>query len=176
MADEKLRVYGEAEVAAKLAEHGLTGWYYEDGWIRRKFNTDGWPATLMLVNAVRYLAEAAWHHPDLTVTWGKVWIKLKTHSAGRITDRDFALARQIHGANHSEMAEAARWLEAYGISSVDINMGCPVHKVVRGGGGSAMMRDAVSTVGLVRTVVEAVRIPVTVKMRLGWDEETLSAP
>jgi len=67
------------------------------------------------------------------------------------------------------MAEAARWLEGYGVSSVDINMGCPVHKVTRGGGGSALMCDAVNTVGLVRTVVEAVRIPVTVKMRLGWD-------
>ena len=41
------------------------------------------------------LAEAAWHHPDLTVTWGKVWVKLKTHSAGGITDKDFALARKI---------------------------------------------------------------------------------
>jgi tRNA-dihydrouridine synthase B len=83
---------------------------------------------------------------------------------------------QIYGANAGEMKEAARWLEAYGVSSVDINMGCPVHKVVRGGGGSAMMCDARGTVELVRTVVEAVRIPVTVKMRLGWDEHSLSAP
>src|SRR5256714_15375060 len=95
MADEKPRVYGETEVAAKLAEDGLTGWYYEDGWLRRKFNTDGWRSTLMLVNAVGYLCEAAWHHADLAVTWGKVWVKLKTHSAGGITDKDFALARKI---------------------------------------------------------------------------------
>ncbi len=95
MADEKLHVYPEAEVPAKLAEYDLTAWYLEDGWIRRKFNTDGWPTTLMLVNAVGFLAEAAWHHPDLAVTWGKVWIKLKTHSAGGITDNDFALARKI---------------------------------------------------------------------------------
>ena len=95
MSDEKLHVYGEGEIPAKLAEHGLTGWYYEDGWLRRKYNTDGWPTTLMLVNAVGYLAEAAWHHPDLSVTWGKVWVKLKTHSAGGITDRDFALAERI---------------------------------------------------------------------------------
>jgi nifR3 family TIM-barrel protein len=73
------------------------------------------------------------------------------------------------------MAEAARWLEAYGASSVDINMGCPVHKVVRGGGGSALMCSP-GTTDLVRTVVEAVRIPVTVKMRLGWDDESLTAP
>ena len=64
-----------------LAEHGLTDWYYEDGWIKRKFVTDGWPTTLMLVNMVGYLCEAAWHHADLNITWGKAWIKLKTHSA-----------------------------------------------------------------------------------------------
>ncbi len=75
-----------------------------------------------------------------------------------------------------EMRDAAQWLEDYGISSVDINMGCPVHKVVRGGGGSAMMCDAARTVDLVRTVVEAVRIPVSVKMRLGWDDQSWSAP
>jgi nifR3 family TIM-barrel protein len=89
---------------------------------------------------------------------------------------DRPVAVQLYGANPDEMAEAARWLEDYGASSVDINMGCPVHKVVRGGGGSAMMCDAVSTVGLVRRVVEAVCIPVTVKMRLGWDDASLSAP
>jgi 4a-hydroxytetrahydrobiopterin dehydratase len=95
MADAKGPVYTEADIPGKLAELGLTGWYLEDGWLRRKFTTDGWPTTLLLVNAIGYLAEAAWHHPDLAVTWGKVWVKLKTHSAGGITDKDFALARQI---------------------------------------------------------------------------------
>jgi nifR3 family TIM-barrel protein len=89
---------------------------------------------------------------------------------------DRPLAVQIYGANPVEMRDAARWLESYGVDSIDINMGCPVHKVVRGGGGSAMMCDAFSTVALVRTVVEAVRLPVTVKMRLGWDDEQLTAP
>jgi nifR3 family TIM-barrel protein len=89
---------------------------------------------------------------------------------------DRPLAVQIYGCDAAEMAEAARWLEGYGVSSVDINMGCPVHKVTRGGGGSAMMCDATGTFGLVRRVVEAVRIPVTVKMRLGWDEENQTAP
>src|SRR5262245_28396127 len=89
---------------------------------------------------------------------------------------DRPLAVQLYGSEPAEMAEAARWLEGYGASVVDINRGCPVHKVVRGGGGSAMMCDPAKTVQLVRSVVEAVRIPVTVKMRLGWDAETLSAP
>ena len=81
--------------ARKIAETGLDEWYLEDGWLRRKYNTDGWPTTLMLTNAIGYLCEAAWHHADLAVTWGKVWVKLKTHSAGGITDKDFALARRI---------------------------------------------------------------------------------
>ena len=95
MPEEKPRVYTDSEIAAKLAEHGLDAWKLEEGWLRRKFNTDGWLTTLALVNTVGYLAEAAWHHPDLAVTWGKVWVKLKTHSAGGITDKDFALARKI---------------------------------------------------------------------------------
>jgi tRNA-dihydrouridine synthase B len=89
---------------------------------------------------------------------------------------DRPLAVQIYGAGPAEMADAARWLEGYGVSVVDINMGCPVHKVVRGGGGSALLCDRGRTIDLVRSVVEAVRIPVTVKMRLGWDETSLSAP
>jgi 4a-hydroxytetrahydrobiopterin dehydratase len=92
---EKLSVYAESDIPAKLAEYGLAGWYLEDGWLRRKYTTDGWPTTLMLVNAVGYLCEAAYHHADLSVTYAKVWIKLKTHSAGGITDKDFALARKI---------------------------------------------------------------------------------
>lgn len=95
MANDKLKVYGDDEVKAKIAEWGLAEWYLEDGWLRRKYTTDGWPTTLMLVNAVGYVCEAAWHHADLAVTWGKVWVKLKTHSHGGITDRDLALAKKI---------------------------------------------------------------------------------
>src|SRR5690606_30256418 len=70
MARPKLPTYTEEEVRAKL-EAELPGWYYEDGWIRRQYKTDGWQSTLMLVNTIGYLAEAAYHHPDLTVTWAK---------------------------------------------------------------------------------------------------------
>jgi tRNA-dihydrouridine synthase B len=89
---------------------------------------------------------------------------------------DRPLAVQIYGNETPVMCEAAQWLEAYGVSAVDINMGCPVHKVTRGGGGSAMMCSPTSTVDLVRAIVEAVHIPVSVKMRLGWDEANFSAP
>ena len=89
------RTYTEAEIGEKLRESGLTAWYLEEGWLRRKYNTDGWPQTLMAVNAIGYLCEAAWHHADLSVTWGKLWVKLTTHSAGGITDKDFELAKKI---------------------------------------------------------------------------------
>jgi 4a-hydroxytetrahydrobiopterin dehydratase len=92
---EKLTPYSDEEVRAKLVEAGLDDWYLEDGWIRRKYNTDGWPSTLMAVNAIGYLCEAAWHHADLAVTWGKLWVKLRTHASGGITAKDIALARKI---------------------------------------------------------------------------------
>lgn len=100
----------------------------------------------------------------------------KTMDLIRTGPTDRPVAVQIYGANAAEMAEAAQWLESYGVQAIDINMGCPVQKVVRGGGGSAMLCDATSTVALVRRVVEAVRLPVTVKMRLGWDDAQLTAP
>jgi 4a-hydroxytetrahydrobiopterin dehydratase len=91
---EKLPVLAEATVRERLPRE-LPGWSLEEGWLRRKFGTDGWPTTLMLVNAIGFVSEAAWHHPDLEITWGKIWVKLKTHSSGGITERDFALAREI---------------------------------------------------------------------------------
>jgi 4a-hydroxytetrahydrobiopterin dehydratase len=95
MPETKPKVYSDAEVQARIQETGLSEWYLEEGWLRRKYNTDGWPTTLMLTNAIGYLCEAAWHHADLAITWGKLWVKLKTHSAGGITDKDFALAQKI---------------------------------------------------------------------------------
>ena len=90
---KKDTTYDKTQIDDKLRE--LPGWYFEDGWIRRVYKTDGWPTTLMLVNAIGYLAEAAYHHPDLSVTWGRLIVKLSTHSAGGITDKDFELARRI---------------------------------------------------------------------------------
>ena len=90
---EKEKTYNETEIGGKLS--ALPGWYFEGGMIRRVYKTDGWPTTLMLVNAIGFLAEAAYHHPDLAVTWGRITVKLSTHSAGGITDKDFELARKI---------------------------------------------------------------------------------
>ena len=91
-------------------------------------------------------------------------------------DADRPLSIQIYGAVIADMEQAARWVEGQGVPAVDINMGCPVRKVVKGGGGSALMCQMDRAVDLVGAVVASVRIPVTVKMRLGWDDESLTAP
>ena len=87
-------VFTSVETTARLAEE-LPKWYFEDGWIRRKFKTSGWKGTLMVVNTVGHLAEAAWHHPDLTVSYAFVTVKLMNHAAKGITDKDFELAKKI---------------------------------------------------------------------------------
>jgi tRNA-dihydrouridine synthase B len=89
---------------------------------------------------------------------------------------DSPLAVQLFGSVAEEMRDAAQIVEAHGAVSVDINMGCPVKKVVKIGGGSAMMTELDKTAALVRGMVNAVKIPVTAKMRLGWDDDNLTAP
>ena len=91
---EKLKVYGEDEVAAKLKAE-LPHWHVENGWIRRKYKTNSWKGTLMVINAVGHLAEAAWHHPDITASYAWVEVRLMTHDHKGITDKDFQLARKI---------------------------------------------------------------------------------
>src|SRR5271169_3261179 len=89
---------------------------------------------------------------------------------------DRPLAVQLFGSVAEEMRDAAVYLESIGISAIDINMGCPVRKVCRVGGGSAMMTELDKTAALVRGMAGAVKIPVTAKMRLGWDDDNLTAP
>lgn len=86
--------YSDAQVTERLAAE-LPHWTYENGWIRRKIRTEGWKGTLMVVNAIGHLSEAAWHHPDLAISYAFVIVKLSTHTAKGITDKDFALARKI---------------------------------------------------------------------------------
>ena len=89
---------------------------------------------------------------------------------------DHPLAIQLFGAVPEEMRDAAALCESLGAESVDINMGCPVRKVVKIGGGSAMMTELDKTAALVSGMIRAVRIPITAKMRLGWDDENITAP
>ena len=89
---------------------------------------------------------------------------------------DSPLAVQLFGSVPEEMRDAASYLESIGVDSIDINMGCPVKKVCKVGGGSAMMTELDKTAALVKGMVNAVKIPVTAKMRLGWDDDNLTAP
>ncbi|HZI30888.1 MAG TPA: tRNA dihydrouridine synthase DusB, partial [Candidatus Binatia bacterium] len=89
---------------------------------------------------------------------------------------DSPLAVQLFGSVPEEMRDAALIAESRGAVSVDINMGCPVKKVCKVGGGSAMMTELDKTTALVRSMVNAVKIPVTAKMRLGWDDQNITAP
>ena len=86
------------------------------------------------------------------------------------------MAVQLAGCEPEVMAEAARMNEARGASLIDINMGCPVKKVVGGMAGSALMRDEDHALRIIDAVVRAVQIPVTLKMRMGWDHQNLNAP
>jgi tRNA-dihydrouridine synthase B len=83
---------------------------------------------------------------------------------------------QLAGCTPKEMAEAAKLNEDRGAAIIDINMGCPVKKVVNGEAGSALMRDLPLAASLIAATVKAVKVPVTVKMRMGWDHSTLNAP
>ena len=103
----------------------------------------------------------------------------KNHKALKLIETrpaDSPLAVQLFGSVPEEMRDAALVLENLGVASIDINMGCPVKKVCKVGGGSAMMTELDKTSALVKKMVDAVKIPVTAKMRLGWDDENLTAP
>lgn len=89
-------------------------------------------------------------------------------------DRPFAV--QIFGGDPVIMRDCAQFLAARGIDSIDINMGCPVQRVTKVGAGASLMCQIDATLHLVQAVVEAVPLPVTVKMRLGWDDTQLTAP
>lgn len=89
---------------------------------------------------------------------------------------EFPMAVQLAGCEPEVMAEAARLNEDRGAAIIDINMGCPVKKVVKGDAGSALMRDERLAGAILEAVVKAVNVPVTLKMRTGWDESNRNAP
>ncbi|MEP3224545.1 MAG: tRNA dihydrouridine synthase DusB [Parasphingorhabdus sp.] len=86
------------------------------------------------------------------------------------------VSMQLAGCSPEAMAEAAKLNEDRGAQIIDINMGCPVKKVVNGDAGSALMRDLPLAAALIKETVKAVNVPVTVKMRMGWDHNSLNAP
>ncbi|BCX04285.1 MAG: putative pterin-4-alpha-carbinolamine dehydratase [Candidatus Roseilinea sp.] len=89
----------DAQIQERLAQ--AEGWRLnEAGEITKTFVFSGFPQSLMFATAVGVLAEAAQHHPDITIRWNKVTLALTTHDAGGLTDKDFDLARQIDGLPH----------------------------------------------------------------------------
>jgi len=90
----KEHAYSESEIEERLKRE-LPHWRFENGWIRRRYKTHSWKGTLMAINAVGHLAEVAWHHPDLAASYAWLEVKLMTHTAKGVTDKDFELARKI---------------------------------------------------------------------------------
>lgn len=125
---------------------------------------------------VRELGGLGWATTDLVNARSLLERNPKALQLTATAPGDHPLAIQLFGSVPSEMRDAAKVCEDLGAASVDINMGCPVRKVVSIGGGSAMMTELGRTAELVRGMIEAVKIPITAKMRLGWDEQNLTAP
>jgi len=87
-------IYDESEITKRLSE-ALPAWRYEGGQLQRTYRTHGFKAAVLVANAVAHLAEVAWHHPDIKISFGQVEVALESHDAGGITDRDFELAAKI---------------------------------------------------------------------------------
>jgi len=94
MAQAKERTYSDEEIKARL-KRDLPRWRLEDGFIRRRYQTHGWKGTLMVINTIGHLAEAAWHHPEIAASYPWVEVSLQNHAAKGITDKDFELAKKI---------------------------------------------------------------------------------
>ena len=99
-----LKTYDSAAIEARLTGV-LRHWRHRDGRLVRLYRTGGWKGTLMVVNAIGHLAEAAWHHPEILMTYASVEVRLDTHDAGGVTDRDFELAARIEDFVHWRPAE-----------------------------------------------------------------------
>src|SRR5215218_2850693 len=100
----------------------------------------------------------------------------KTLLMAKNSPEEFPMSVQLAGCEPSVMADAAKLNEDRGAAIIDINFGCPVKKVVNGEAGSALMRDLPLAASLIEATVNAVDVPVTVKMRMGWCHDSLNAP
>ena len=119
---------------------------------------------------------AAYTVGELTSSKGVSLGDKKSEAYLRCFPAERPMASQLFGYEPEVMAEAAKIAEEKRPDFIDINMGCPAPKVAGNGGGSALMRDLVLAGKIVESVVKAVNLPVTVKMRTGWDENSINAP
>jgi len=101
---------------------------------------------------------------------------VKTRLLARFLPEEHPIALQLLGSDPDVLAEAARRLEAEGADAIDLNMGCPVPKIVAKGHGAALMRDPLQAAVVFRTMRKAIGVPFTIKIRAGWDERTVNAP
>ncbi len=126
---------------------------------------------------IRSLGGLALGYTDLVNPRGLLRRTFKSMELIETEPADAPLAVQLYGHEADQMAEAARWCQDnLPLALIDINMGCPVDKVCKTNAGSALLRQPAEAIRLAESVVKAVRLPVTVKMRLGWDEHAIVAP
>ena len=125
--------------------------------------------------AVKELGGCGLVFSELVSTEGMTRCRERSAHLTRFVEEERPVAVQIFGASPDRMAESAVMVEATGADIIDINMGCPVKKVVRQGGGSGLMRDLPLMEKIFRAVRRAVRAPLTVKIRAGWDHNSINA-
>ncbi|HSG68792.1 MAG TPA: tRNA dihydrouridine synthase DusB [Planctomycetaceae bacterium] len=126
--------------------------------------------------AMRELGGLGLATTDLVLATHLVSESRKSKELIATTPADRPLTVQIFSGVTSQLVEAARFLQDRGYEAIDINMGCPMARINSQGGGARMMCDATEAARVVEAVVEAVDLPVSVKMRLGWDRESITAP
>ena len=122
---------------------------------------------------------AAWAVSEMLSAKGWIFSKGKNRNALDLLSRlpgEGIAGLQLFGSEPEYMAAAARDLEDWGFDFIDINFGCPAPKITGNGEGSAMMKDPAGIAAVVRATAEATRLPVTVKIRAGWDEDSINAP
>ena len=110
MQSPKERTYSEAEIKERLGRD-LPRWAFENGHICRKYKTHSWKGTLMVINTIGHLAEAAWHHPDISASYAWVEVRLQNHAAKGVTDKDFELAKKIEDVVQWQPGKEAGALE-----------------------------------------------------------------
>lgn len=125
---------------------------------------------------IRPLGGLALAYTDLVNPRGLLRQTPKSMELVRTESGDEPLCIQLYGNEAGPMADAARWCQDHGAAVVDINMGCPAKKITCHAGGAALLRDLPAAARLASAVVGAIRIPVTAKIRLGWDGRTIVAP
>ena len=122
---------------------------------------------------------AAWAVSEMLSAKGWIFSKGKNRNALDLLKRlpgEGVAGLQLFGSEPEYMAAAARELENWGFQFIDINFGCPAPKITGNGEGSAMLKDPAGVAAVVKAVVGATRLPVTVKIRSGWDEDSVNAP